>query len=446
MGVIAVLLRNHRLQKEPPIEEYPTEQEGSTRRMAMEPITIYARRIDPRGVVELLRSLDPEVIVVGPDDVWEQATLILHQPGQKNALHLTFRHDPGYYDGNEWSRQMLGMQGFFLQFPDNARKAQVMRMISGFRFALATSWDPDLIPEGDSRLPYLYAVTRHLDGVLFTPSGFRDAEGRILSAADGDFDEDAVFPVLPEPVAGTEDDEDDEEEPDYKVQSSERVAQRALALTAVAVRALLEQEDPNDPTSEEFRQRILNWIDALGIGEELEPDEWEILQRPVGRLERQQQIDATWRLEGLVVLAWALKRIELPPHDQLVSPNELTQAMGFLDEEVSRQILEHPDLRTEEEIEWQAKRLLGLHWRLRDFTLRPMAMDFRAFAANCWFGSFDLTDISLVNDDLALGGVTLSEADEQAFGTAYSLARERHLAINWLQGYSRIYSETDTST
>jgi hypothetical protein len=75
-----------------------------------------------------------------------------------------------------------------------------------------------------------------------------------------------------------------------------------------------------------------------------------------------------------------------------------------------------------------------------------MAMDFRAFAANCWFGSFDLTDISLVNGDLALGGVTLSEADEQAFGTAYSLARERHLAINWLQGYSRIYSETDTST
>ena len=43
--------------------------------MASETLTIYARRIDPRGVVELLRTLDPTIEIDGPDDDWNSAML-----------------------------------------------------------------------------------------------------------------------------------------------------------------------------------------------------------------------------------------------------------------------------------------------------------------------------------------------------------------------------------
>jgi hypothetical protein len=412
--------------------------------MALEPTMIYARRRDPRGVVALLRTLDPDVKIDGPDDDWKSATITLTQPGMDGSLTLSFLHDPTYYDGDDWPTQRLGMQGFFGRAPMSEQRTRVLRLIGSFNFALNLGYEPDLIPEGDARLPYLAAVVRHLDGVLFETFALRDAEGRLLFALNGDFDPEAVFPTIPEPVHLPAEPEEEEEE--TQPPTAERVARRALALTAVTVRALLEQDDPSDPGTEEFRERILNWIDAIGITEEIEPDEWEMLQRPVGRLERQQQINATWRLEGLVVLAWALGKFDLPPHDVLVVPNDLVRALGFLDEEASRELIAHPRLRSAEELDWQGRRLLGLHWRLRDYTIRPKPMDFLAFAGKCWFGSFDLAGIRLVGDDLALGDVAISEADEEAFGTAISAARERHLASNWLHGYSRVYSRTDTST
>jgi hypothetical protein len=172
----------------------------------------------------------------------------------------------------------------------------------------ATDWELDLDPEGDERLPYLFAVTRHLDGVLFTPWSLRDAEGRILISADGAFDAGAVLPKMPTvvaPVAGDEgaEDEKDREDDEPEPPTPERVARRALALAAVPTHALLEQQDPYDPRSEANRQRFLSWVAALGLEDELEPDEWEMLQRPVGRLDRQAAVHSTWWLEGLGVLA-----------------------------------------------------------------------------------------------------------------------------------------------
>jgi hypothetical protein len=414
----------------------------------MEPTMIYSRRRDPRGVVALLRSLDPEVRIEGPDEDWKSATFTLSQPGASGPLTLTIHHDPEYYDGDDWPTQRRGMQGFFGRAPDSPQRDRILRLIGTFRFALALEYEPDLIPEGDARLTYLAALVRFLDGVLFDNFSLRDADGRLLFALNGEHDPEAICPTIPEPVRvpAEEEDEADEEEEETEPPTPQRVARRALALVAVTVRALLEQDDPEDPKAEEFRQRILAWVDAIDIADELEPDEWEVLQRPVGRLDRQQQIDATWRLEGLAVLAWALGRYELPQHDVLVVPRDLIGALDFLDDDASRNLLLTPALRPIKELEWQNRRLLGIHWRLRDYTLRPQAMDFRAFARDCWFGSFDLAGIRLIGDDLALGDAALSAADQQAFATAYSAARERHLASNWLLGQSRIYSETDTST
>src|SRR5947199_2100857 len=113
------------------------------------------------------------------------------------------------------------------------------------------------------------------------------------------------MPAVVAPVARDEDAEDDGEDDKPEPPTPKRVARRALALAAVTARALLEQQDPADSRSEANRQRFLSWVAALGLEDELEPDEWEVLQRPVGRLDRQAAVNATWRLEGLGVLAWA---------------------------------------------------------------------------------------------------------------------------------------------
>ena len=184
---------------------------------------------------------------------------------------------------------------------------------------------------------------------------------------------------------------------------------------------------------------------SLGIADELEPDEWKVLQRPPGNLDERAQIEATWRLEGLSVLAWALGPFELPAYDQHVHPQALIRSLGFPDAEASRQLLAALSLRPPAEVEALRKQLLGLHWRLRDYTLRPQAMDFRAFARDCWFGPLDISPFRLIADDLALGDHAINDAPEDVLRSALSAAMERHKAINWLT-VGGVYSQTDTST
>jgi hypothetical protein len=45
--------------------------------------------------------------------------------------------------------------------------------------------------------------------------------------------------------------------------------------------------------------------------------------------------------------------------------------------------------RATEELRTYATQILALHWRLRDFTLRPQPMKFREFGRTAWFGPFD---------------------------------------------------------
>src|SRR5579884_2817539 len=284
--------------------------------MSMEPITLFARIADPAKVARCLRELVPTVEIDGPDDTWRNAVVAFGK-GKKTRL-LTFTHDPAYYSEPNWSTQMSGMRGYFSQFPDTDRKPRVMMLTTSLRFSLGTLFEPDFDPNGDPRLDILFAVAKQLDGVLFTPSSLRDAHGRILFGAGGEEEEDpdAVWPRVAGEVSisdplgaaihqASQPKQLDEEVEDADPPTAERVARRALALTAITARAILEQ-DTASPEASETYQDLLTWVRDIGIDDEFEPDEWEVLQRPLGRLDQGGQINATWRLEGLVVLAWAL--------------------------------------------------------------------------------------------------------------------------------------------
>jgi hypothetical protein len=424
--------------------------------MAMEPITLFARIADPARVARRLRELAPAVEIDGPDDAWRNAVVAFGKGKKKRTL--TFTHDPAYYSEPNWSTQMSGMRGYFSRFPDTDRKPRVMMLTSRLRFSLGTLFDPDFDPDGDPRLDVLFAIAELLDGVLFTPSSLRDAGGRILFAAGGEDEEDpdAVWPrVAAEvPVAdplgaamheASRPKPADEEGEAGNPPTAERVARRALALTAVTARAILEQDAANPEASGTY-QDLVAWVRDISIDDEFEPDEWEVLQRPLGRLDQRQQINSTWRLEGLVVLAWALGRFEIPPHDQLVELNPLWRSLGLLDGGAARALLAKPALRSREDIGALRNRLFALHWRLRNFHINPGIMDFAEYARTCWFGPLDVSDLPLVEGDLGLRGERIDRAPPEVFSSAHSAAQERHQAANWLWEGPEGYSEASVAT
>jgi hypothetical protein len=424
--------------------------------MAMEPITLFSRIADPARVARRLRELAPAVEIDGPDDNWRNAVVTFGRGKKKRTLTLT--HDPAYYSEPNWSTQMNGMRGYFSRFPDTDRKPQVMLLTTSLQFSLGTLFDPDFDPEGDPRLDVLFAVAELLDGVLFTPSSLWDAHGRVLFGSGGEDEEDpeAVWPQ----VAGEVPVSDplgaamhelsrpkppDEEDEDADPPTAERVARRALALTAVTARAILEQDTANPEASGTY-QDLLAWVRDIGIDDEFEPDEWEVLQRPLGKLDQRGQINSTWRLEGLVVLAWALGQFEIPPHDELVSLNPLWRSLGLLDADAAEALLANPTLRPREEIGTLRNLLFALHWRLRNFHVNPGVMDFAEYARTCWFGPLDIIGLPLLEGDLGLRGARIDRAPPDVFSSAHSAAQERHQATNWLWEGPKRYSLASVAT
>lgn len=236
---------------------------------------------------------------------------------------------------------------------------------------------------------------------------------------------------------------DDEEDADCEPPTRERIARRALALCGVTYRALLEIDRPEGAAQR--LDRLRTWLTDAHVWEELEPQEQALVSAPMGTFEQQAAVNGSWRSEGLAVLVWYLGLRELPAHDEQADPGALWDACDFLGALPPR-ILQDATTRTSAERERMASQLLGLHWRLRDFGLRPGAMDFRRFADNCWFGKMNVEGVAFAGDDLALHGKPIAEAPRELVTMASSIAMERHQAINWLDGFHPVYSEVDTST
>jgi hypothetical protein len=437
--------------------------------MAAEPMTLFARVADPVGVARLLRERAPGISIDGPEDAWRNAVVTL------GAGTVTFTHDPDYYAEPSWPVQMNGMAGYFSRFPETERKSLAVMLPTTFKFSLGLLFDPDDGDDNDPRLQIVYAVAELLDGVLFTPSALCDARGRVLYGASGEDEEDpdAIWPrVVAEvhlgqaasPAPPSADDMPHRPTP-------ARVARRALALTAVTARAILEQGGVNlgldspkwNPLTwvrhilagqADQHQKLLQWVQLVGIHDEFEPDEWEVLQRLPSRLDQQQQITSTWRLEGLGVLAWALGRFEIPPHEQLVECHSLWRGLGMLDVTACKSLLAAPTLRPLPELQALRRRLLAINWRLTNFYVRPTAMDFIRVAEEsfgnydrtAWFSPQEVAELPLVEGDLAIRGVRLDRASPGEFSVARSIAHERHLAARWLCEGPEKYSATDVST
>lgn len=225
-----------------------------------------------------------------------------------------------------------------------------------------------------------------------------------------------------------------------------RVAKRALAMCAVVCRSFLEDGEDAHEEEEELRLQSLEWINALNIGDELEPQEKLLLETPVGSLTDEQRLPYTWQSEGLGVLAWALQKYELPAYDEIVNPTEIAHSLFFLEERAT-ELLDAPQLRESSEIQQFGELMLSLHWRLRDFMqINPKPIDFLKSAREAWFGPLEIRGLRFINNDLALGDQAIATATDEMRFKCIGIAYERHHAVNWLLGHDELYSEVTTDT
>jgi len=226
--------------------------------------------------------------------------------------------------------------------------------------------------------------------------------------------------------------------------TADRVAKRAIILASVSCRALIEK-DAHKSGAEELRQKVFEWLQCIGVSDELEPSETALLCTPLGKLDRRMQLNESWKSEGMVVLAWALKNAILPPVHQQCQPSDVANAMGFLDDRENT-VLSTPQLRDAAEIEGWADTYLTLHWRLRQFSAKPSPMDFVSYVSTCAWGPLRLTELEIQGNDLAVEGVRIERVDPQVLRQTFSIAQERHQAFNWLLGLEPIYSAVTTDT
>jgi hypothetical protein len=229
----------------------------------------------------------------------------------------------------------------------------------------------------------------------------------------------------------------------------ERVARRAIVMSAVVHRAFMEyyaKDLQNEPAIKEECHKAFTWLERLDVLDELEPQERAILETPLGELTARQTSDCSRQGEGLAVLAWALNQYTLPDYDELVIPKEVAKSI-FFNKPEAKKLFTTPNLRTPEEILEYSEEIFALHWRLRDYQHQPRKINLKASAGmNGPAGSLNITGLRLIDGDLAIGDVEISQAPDVELRKCMSITQERHKAAKWLAGFAEKYSEVDTST
>jgi hypothetical protein len=172
-------------------------------------------------------------------------------------------------------------------------------------------------------------------------------------------------------------------------------------------------------------------------------------------LTQQQIVNASWRMESVMTLMWALGIIpELIPFDHQAKPDLMKQ----IPHENIPNFLISAKLLDEEIIEKNRSLAEFWHWRSRT---RRLIEEKRQFPAEIQkFKSYDeiirfsakaaseKDGLKIIDEDFAVSGKAYRDLTDAEWSEASSIAVERHFALNWLSGYApeNCWDETPTET
>jgi hypothetical protein len=225
-----------------------------------------------------------------------------------------------------------------------------------------------------------------------------------------------------------------------------RVARRAGCLAAVALRGLAGTWEHKQ--EEELVGRLQTWVESSPLLFEFEQEEVDTINVAPGKLDEKQMVNACWRWEGAAVLVASLGRVELPSHDRPVNLKACGDGAGlFMPEDQLASHLRSAAFAPDFDRFGYANQALAINWRMREFTqAEQKPIDFAAFARGVQWAEFNLKGVPLANGDLAIGGKPIIDAEPDGISATASIATERHLAANWLIGWTELYSEVENPT
>jgi hypothetical protein len=214
-------------------------------------------------------------------------------------------------------------------------------------------------------------------------------------------------------------------------------------------------------TAEAQRDQFWNSIYSIGLREFFSRDEIEFAGSTILTMTAQQQVSASWRIEALQILMWALRVIDdLPACDQMAD-HDLLKDIPRADQALP--FIESASLRARNEID-KARDFAELwHWRSRTRQLSEQG-DSRGLlrgADRAGVRTFD--DIvrytarfavedkvfpAVIDEDFPVKGKAYRDLSDKEWSEVRSISMERHFALNWLCGYApgNRWDETPTDT
>lgn len=244
------------------------------------------------------------------------------------------------------------------------------------------------------------------------------------------------------------------DELDINLRPVKDVANRILILASLCRRAFLETPDASrelhDETNSE-RFDLLAWLQQEGLAPALTPDEQQFLETPIGALTADEVIPATWHIEALRPLMWA---VNLEP--ELPAPYQLADAAASLPHvpapwDDTGDFVRSLRLRSEEEIAGERERAEIWLWRaeieperrsLRGRERSKLETDIRAVVVE----SIDAGFFSnAAGGDFPVEGRPFRELQPTVIETIEGVAGARLHALNWLCGFGTTWADVPLS-
>ena len=211
--------------------------------------------------------------------------------------------------------------------------------------------------------------------------------------------------------------------------------------------------------TEQAKDALQNALRTYGLWNFVSPNERTFFSTTAITMTQRQQIEASWRIEAALVLAWALRRIaNLPPYDVDVNP----QFLKSLPKDPA-EFIATAELRPQAEINKRRDVAELWHWRSRTRQLIergdpfPSNQDFKRRGLRSYDDIVRLAAAKAaqdgvidepINGDFPAFGKAYRDLSEQEWSKIRSITMERHFALNWLCGYSPggRWDETPTGT
>lgn len=209
----------------------------------------------------------------------------------------------------------------------------------------------------------------------------------------------------------------------------------ALFYAYTACRGMIDgDQSPKAQSTARRIQEIFkqSWLDGLI----LEAAEERFINAPFGTLNDFNRSEASWLIERMAVLAWALGVAELPNYYTKVDPYSVSQSLGIFGNDHSQRIAK-ATIRGTDEITMRGQLYHVLAWRLSEFRGDRKTIDLKAKLTAEDSPHLIVDGIYFIDNDLAVNERALGALSDVAFDQAAALVHYRYKEFRWLFGYER---------